>query len=720
MSLRDVTLKKEYRSFQDNISKDFYIPLLSLANLYQRAVGFFSSTALCVITPGLKKFVDNGGKIQLVASPKLSEEDLQAIKTGYEARDKVIQKALLREMKDALNQQEADRLKLLADLIASGVLDIKIVVTIDNNEIGMYHEKLGLIHDKDGNTVAFSGSMNESSNALCNNYEAFDVFCSWDDADFERIIGKQASFDAIWNNYEVGIEVEDFVDVKAEFIKRYKNAVVHGSGISDSIALVTYETQRLKLPENIQLYDYQIEAIDTWCTAGYRGIFDMATGTGKTFTGLGAVARLCENVEKLAIIIVCPYQHLVDQWVDDIKVFGMQPIIGYSSSPQKNFKKVLKTKIFDFNLGVIPYFCFICTNATFRKKEIQDLLNKVSEDAVLVVDEAHNFGAKDLSKTMGIEYKYRLALSATLERFNDEEGTNKLYRYFGEKCIEYSLERAIEEGKLTPYYYHPIVVYLSEDELAQYEKLTLQIAKCIVKKNGKTKLNQLGEQLAIKRSRIVAGAIEKCERLQELMQDYLHEDNMLIYCGATNLLEQDNDIADISADIRQIDYISQMLNFKLGMTTAQFTSCEDMEERRRRIHQFQSGQIQALVAIKCLDEGMNIPAIKTAFILASTTNPKEYIQRRGRVLRLAPGKQQAIIYDFVTLPRPLNTVLEKQVGGDLSLVKNELRRMYEFSRIAINSYDTVHIMDDIAEAYHLFSFLEELMLGHDEGGFEIE
>ena len=232
----------------------------------------------------------------------------------------------------------------------------------------------------------------------------------------------------------------------------------------------------------------------------------------------------------------------------------------------------------------------------------------------------------------------------------------------------------------------------------------------VKKKNGKTELNERGKKLAIKRARLIAGAVEKVTKLKELMQEHLDDKNMLVYCGASRLLEQTTEEIDITDDIRQIDYISRMLNFELNMETAQFTSKENMAERKRRIENFIEGNIQALVAIKCLDEGVNIPAIQTAFILASTTNPKEYIQRRGRVLRLFPGKEYAVIYDFVTLPRPLDQVpygIEEN-NGDLSLVKNELRRMYEFGRLSRNEYEAVHLMEDIADAYSLYDFIEGL------------
>ena len=725
MSLQDVELKKEYRSLRDNVPRDFYVPLLKLANLYQRAVGYFSSTALSAITPGLCAFIRNGGRIQIVASPKLSEDDVEAIEKGYKERNEVFQEALMRELDVDNHYRYANRLNLLANLIADNKLDIKIVTTKANNGVGMYHEKMGLIHDVEGNVVAFSGSMNETITALKDNYEAFDVFCSWNPEDMDRVLQKQNSFTAIWNDCEPNIEVVDFASVRKEIIQKYKIASIDYNldereweecveNTSESIDnLYVYEDKGFIKPKKIKLYDYQIEAIENWRVHRCRGIFDMATGTGKTYTGLSAAADLCCEVKRLAIFIVCPYQHLVEQWVGDIRVFGMNPIIGYSGSEQKNYKKQLKNAVFDFQLGVKNFFCFVCTNATFASKTIQNEVRKLGQDTLLLVDEAHNFGAAHLSKTLDMDFEYRLALSATLERHHDDVGTALLKSFFGEKCIEYPLDKAIQEGKLTPYEYHPVVVALSEVELEKYQALTAEIGKCLIKKrNGKTALNEKGKRLVLQRARVVAGAVEKVERLRDLMEVYKNDTNMLIYCGATHLLEQDTDEIEVDEDIRQIDYISRMLNFNFGMNTAQFTSREDSEERKQRIKAFADEEIQALVAIKCLDEGVNIPSIRTAFILASTTNPKEYIQRRGRVLRLYPGKDKAVIYDFITLPRPLDVVSNTSpefASREVTLVKNELRRMIEFKDMAQNAYKADHIVNEIIDTYGLYDFVEDGM-----------
>ena len=717
MSFQELDIKNEYRSLLDSVAKDFYIPLLSKAVKYQRAVGFFSSSCLVEISKGISELAKNGGKIQLVASPYLSDEDIEAIKSGYAMRDQVVKDAVRREMTEGKTPFEKARLNLLANLISDGVLDIKIAFTEDSDRMGMYHEKMGIITDAEGNRVAFAGSMNESATAMTLNYETIDVFCSWKGEE-DRVVAKENAFASIWNDTEPNIKIIEFPELKQEIIEKYKRSVpdfeIDKKEYSPDIDTVLhtdlgiYTEYGPKFPEWFKLHDYQDEAITEWQKRDYRGIFDMATGTGKTYTGLGALTTLSKNIDhKLAAIIVCPYQHLVEQWVEDILKFNIEPIIGYSESSQKDWQKRLKDAIRDQKLKVRgkEFFCFICTNATFSSDYVQTQLAKIKSDTLLMVDEAHNFGAPYLSCLLFDNYKYRLALSATLERHNDEEGTAKLYDFFGEKCIEYTLDRAIEEKKLTKYKYYPIVVTLTEEELEAYDNLSYEIGKCMMKgKNGKMKLSSRGERLALQRSRIVAGARNKVTMLEEVIQPYIHDKHILVYCGATKGLEQNQDRSDVdSEDIRQIDIVTDLLGNKLGMDVSQFTSKESVEEREVLKREFSAGDtLKVLIAIKCLDEGVNIPKIKTAFILASTTNPKEYIQRRGRVLRLAEGKEYAEIYDFITLPYGIEEVTSlttAQVKRNSTLVKNELRRAEEFSRIAVNMVESASLIDEIKDAY---------------------
>ncbi len=712
MGLRDVEIKNEYRSLIDNVAKDFYIPLLRQANLYKRAVGFFSSSALIEISKGIAGLVKNGGKIQLIASPFLSGDDVEAMRKGYELREKIIEDALLRQLHVTNGELERDRLNLLSHLIAQGVLDIKIALTENNGVLGMYHEKMGIIADSNGDIVAFSGSMNESATAIMLNYEAIDVFCSWR-GDTSRIDAKENAFTAIWNDVEPNIKTIAFPNLKDEIIRRYQTTA---NPPTVDIDLREFGSDLLKprragsvdvwirKPADISFYDYQIEAMQNWQNAGYRGIFDMATGTGKTLTALGALEVLSYGLQsRLGIVIVCPYQHLVEQWVDDIKAFGMKPLICYS---RYDWKKRFKSLLGDFGLGIVQNFCVITTNATFATDYFQHEIDKLTGDICLVVDEAHNLGATRQLECMKPLYKYRLALSATLERHYDAIGTQKLKDFFGDKCIEYTLERAIKEDKLTPYYYYPIPVYFESDELDDYNELTEKIVKMLQRtKQGEPMPKQV-EMLLIKRARIIAGARGKVSALKQLLQkSYLNENNILVYCGATRTNATATNTAVDDEEKRQIESVVNMMGNELGMRVTKFTSEEDAAEREIIKEDFSKGDmLQAVVAIRCLDEGVNIPGIKTAFILASSTNPKEYIQRRGRVLRKAAGKAVATIYDFVTLPRNID---ESMYGTDFlnseySLIRREYERMEDFARLSENPSEVILLQQKINAYYKLY------------------
>lgn len=742
MPFPSLQLQKEYRSPQHDVANEFFAPVLACSKIYKRSVGFFSSTSLEIITKGISSLVKNGGKIQIVASPKLSEEDIEAIRIGYDKKSEIIEKRLLGELESTDdNYFTNQRLNLLANLIAKDILSIKIAFKDNGSLVGIYHEKLGVFEDFEGNIIAFDGSMNESKTAMCYNYESINVYCGWLSEDKSRVELKIKAFDNIWNNTEENLKVVEFPSLTKRILDKYKTKDFNTEEIAEKLESLDKTEDRKKveykidrsnmigdvklpiaspklnipiIPYDVDLYDYQKDAIDEWSDNNFCGIFDMATGTGKTLTGLGAVTRCSEEHENnLAVIVVAPYQHLVEQWVEDIERFNIKPIIAYSTSFQKNWKDRLKRAIRDKKLRLKDkeFFLLVTTNATFKSNFVQEQINNIDGDILLVIDEAHNVGSVEFKKYLDSKFKYRLALSATLDRHNDEEGTDFLHNYFGKVCIHYDLERAIDENKLTPYKYFPVLVYLTEEELSEYKQISAEMINHLKKnKSGKMELDTYGQKLAIKRSRIVAGAQNKLDVFREQILPYKDKTNILVYCGATTVLPDSDsylnneDFEKSEMGERQIIAITKIMGNEMNMEVSRFTSEEDIETRKVITERFKSEKLQAIIAIKCLDEGVNIPSIKTAFILASTTNPKEYIQRRGRVLRKWPGKKYAELYDFVTLPRVLDTVLnytKEEIKGDLSLVKNELRRIKEFSSIAMNKMDSLSLIDEIQSTYQI-------------------
>lgn len=720
MSFRELSLLKHYKTYKNDIIKEFYTPVLQQAVQYQRAVGFFSSTALIDLTKGISGMIKNGGKIQFIVSPLLSQEDIDAINKGYEKK-KIIGEALMREFKEPENYFQEERLNWLAYLIEEGFLEIKVAFTPPDKEMGMYHEKVGIVTDEYGNKIVFTGSLNETINAFHNNYESIVVFNSWEESR-EYADEMQKDFETLWNDEDKDLEILEFPEVVKEKFKAWRKEKLN-LDIEEEEPSTKQKAKKgtPHMPDGFKLREYQLDAIESWRNHGYRGIFDMATGTGKTYTGLGAVVRLLEEKKRVAIIIVCPYQHLVEQWVEDIELFNMTPTIGYSASKQKNWKKRLENDVLDFLIGVIDTFCFVTTNATYSTNFVSNLMGQLGKDTLLLIDEAHNFGSSSLKRKLYPNIEYRLALSATLDRHGDEEGTQALKDYFGKKCIEYDLDRAIKEKKLTPYYYYPIVVYLDDEELEKYKEISYLASKeCHKDKHGKLKITEKGKRLLLQRARIVAGAKSKLDALRELMKKYKDDTHMLVYCGATRVQTFDADTSETDEEgERQIVAVSKILGKEFGMKVTHFTANESAEEREIIKRRFaMADPYQAIVAIKCLDEGVNIPSIKTAFILASTTNPKEYIQRRGRVLRLAKDKPYAVIYDFVTLTKPLDEVnpYSPDYNCERALARRELLRIKEFGEIAKNSRDSDDLINDLECAYAIST--EELEGSYDGDEFE--
>ena len=348
----------------------------------------------------------------------------------------------------------------------------------------------------------------------------------------------------------------------------------------------------------------------------------------------------------------------------------------------------------------------ITTNDTFAGEDIRQYIERFNDtqNVLLIVDEAHNFGSRQMINAMPWNVANRIALSATIKRHMDKSGTNKINEFFGEKCIEYSLERAIEEGNLVHYDFIPVPVVLSDYELSKYRQLSQKLKKYIIVKNGKIKISEAGKPIIYERTRLLAGAENKVALLMKLLEKYKNDNNILVYCGATSV--EDEDTGEI---FRQIDLVTKKLQTEYHMSVKRFTAEENLKERQNIKTYFAQGMYQVVTAIKCLDEGVNIPGIKTAFIMSSSRNPKEFVQRRGRLLRKSDNKKKAVIYDFITLPRDLDNIVPRDIEEDKAIIVGEVARMVEFGRLADNPEVTDDLVNQIMTAYDYFFDAEEEM-----------
>ena len=683
MSLREISLKSEYRSDRSDLVKDFYTPCLKNATQYWRAVGYFTSNGLALNAKGLSTFIRHGGQMNLVTGPKLMSDDIEAIRRGYEEKKQNIDPSLDCDFEQVFH----DRLMLLTWLIAHGYLNIKIACSSDSSTTyphAIYHEKTGVFLDENNNAVAFSGSSNETVGGLLNNFESIDVHWSWNDAQ-ERVQQKMDNFTRLWDNTTNKLEVIDFLTAVAE------DVLIH-QAVYETVQVETADKPEIieqtvpYLPKDIVLRKYQSEAIDAWFENRCRGLWEMATGTGKTITALSALTKLREEKEHLFVLIACPYQHLVDQWYKEAVRFGFEPILAYKNSA--TWVNRLNTALVRYNYGVRDVVCTITTQTTFIAETMQKLLSKLKRGAVLIADEVHHLGAERSRERLSDVFNYRLGLSATPNRWFDASGTTALKTYFGDTVYKFSLNKAIKNGYLCPYYYHPHLVELTDEEFEAYESLTERISK-LYHQVESGEISDALERLLIKRAMLLNQAENKLTKLAELLTDKtdsLH--HTLFYCAPG-----------------QIASILELLT-NLGLRVAKFTAEESAAERQELLKMFASGHLQALVAMRCLDEGVDVPSTRTAYILASSSNPKEFIQRRGRILRQSSGKEHAEIHDLIAVP-PVDyrQYLTATFRTERKIIGRELERFNEFAGIALNKFEARDKIWEIAKNYDLLGAL---------------
>ena len=682
LCLRDLPLRISYSSETDGLVRDFYTPCLGRAVLYRRAVGYFTSQGLVCAAQGIAALLNNGGKIRLIASPLLQDADIEAINKGYSDRQSVIQRATAEVLENIEDHISRSRLSALAWMISTGLLEVNLAVRVDNFgklSRGQYHEKIGVISDAEGDHVAFSGSPNETGGGLIDNFESIDVFWSWDDP-HGRVENKIERFERLWENETPGLSVINFTEVSKNLLDKYKQASRPRHDPQDNTQThegdsPDYKT-RPHLPSGIELRDYQRDAIRSWLSTEPKngvGIFKMATGTGKTITALAAALRLFDGKMLKGLIIVCPYQHLVTQWEEECKSFNIEAVTCFQA--RRKWEPQLDNLLYNVQVGEHPYVSCIVTNATFIADSFQRKLQSFPVNTLIIADEVHNMGAAKARTKLPPNIPLRIGLSATPERWFDDVGTQAIFDYFGEVCIELGLKEALDIGALCQYRYYPILVELTEDEQDEYLDLSSRVSRLMGQAESIEDEDSPLKALLIKRARLVATAENKLIELRRLMDDKRDISHMLVYCGDGKV-----DCPDSDEEIRQVRAVTQLLGNEMGIRVATYTAETDVRDRKERLESLETGRRQGLVAIKCLDEGVDVPSIETAVILASSTNPRQFIQRRGRILRNHPGKSDAVIYDMIVIP-PESTFT---MPSERRLMEKELRRFVEFADLAQN------------------------------------
>lgn len=672
MSFKDLDIKRSYISYgEENIADSLIKPALKHAKHYRRSVGFFSSGVLKAILPGVVSLSRNEGNIKLITSPKLSEDDIEAINIGYAKRDEILNNSVSLDFENAIEELSDEMLQLLVELIARGILDIKIAIT---EQVGDYHDKLGILEDCEGNVISFFGSANSSLNGYKNNYEKIRVARSWFDGELEVVEDEQSEFENLWNNNNPYVNVLEF---KESAQKKILQVQEKRKGIVES-------------NNPIKLRDYQDDAIKAWVNNEYHGFYVMATGTGKTWTAIYSAKRLTDK-HKAAIVICAPYKHLVKQWAEDVeKAFPKSKIIMVSSENQK-WETQLNEEIIRCRYNQDNQIIIISTIKSFYGDRFKNTINKYIGDKLLIVDEAHRFTNRP--ESLKTDYEYMLGLSATPYSGRSKESGNKLMEFFGGRVCNLPIEDVI--GKyLVNYNYYPIFVYANETDEAQFKYYSAKMAACFV--NGVLVDPEALSLHSRNRLRVISMSEEKTSNIDHILNQIKEEDHFIVYCGDGKLFDN-----NVNKELRHIQFIKGVLD-RHGYKPSQFTATENMYKRMELVDAFNKGEISALAAIRCLDEGINIPSIKSALILSSNNDYREFVQRRGRILRQYGDKEFANIYDVVLLPS-LDTPGMAQI---------ELRRYLEYAYLAINKDELLNQLDELLEEYSLTR--EDISMFDDE------
>ena len=653
LSILDLTT--EYRSLKEDPVREFYRPCLLNAICYKRAVGYFRSTVYNVIGASIVEFARRGGRAELICSPELSEEDIDSIALGYARKREVVGDRLFQQIEELLAAEEtAFNTRVLATLVSVGALEIKVAVRADRK--GLYHEKIGVFSDGVGNAVSFKGSANETWSGwhLQGNFESIEVFCSWRGGlEAERVRKHAAHFEALWAEHDPDIEVFSF---PAEAVAHLKKAAFEDLDAVDQKDVPPPEKRRTPLP-------HQEAAVSAWLSQGGRGIFEHATGSGKTFTALMAIRQHIECGQPALVVV--PSRLLLDQWASEIKDEIPEAALLLAGGGNNAWRAPHRLKGMTAADSAHGGRIVLATLQTASMDAFRDAVVD-GDHLLLVADEVHQIGSPQHARIMTLDAGSRLGLSATPVRYGDSDGTRRIFDYFGGTVPPpITLVDAIEAGRLVPYEYFPHALNLTAEEADEWRNYTDKIRREIVRQRpddaGVRPLSDKAKMLLIQRSRVAKKAANKVRLTCDVLKEHFEKgQSWLVYC------EDADQLAQVLAALRQegmipVEYHSKMEGDR-GATMSWFRSFGGI-----------------LVSIRCLDEGVDIPDVSHALILASSQNPRQFIQRRGRVLRRAPDKQVAVVLDAIVVP-----VSACDEPEQISLLKSELVRAIEFANHAIN------------------------------------
>ena len=716
-----------YDSNSSNKPEEFYLNGLYNSKSYDLLLGYFSSSAINVLSQGFAAFISNGGNMRLVINHILSEKD----KKAYERGDKEIYGETpfdltdLNSLKSTLNDYDQHFFECLSYLISKKRIQIKVVKP--KNKRGSSHYKSGVISD--GNeSVGFIGSCNFTSFGLIHNMENFIALFSWDKGistiqingitqkinslfdETDKSVDYLSSDDIvsdIQHTFNTGKEIEELIVQEEELIRK-KIDISQDPKIKKIFQkhekLIGLIKNSPRIPNNGKAREYQVEAYEKWCANDFKGVFAMATGTGKTFTALNCLLNEYNKTKRYRAVIVVPTTALVNQWEEECLNFNFKFVTKVSS--KEKWEK-------DMGIGITHSkfiensFIIIVTYSSFPRNKFQSYFKDLPDDTILIADEAHNIGSPNISKTLSsIKLQKRIGLSATPDRNYDEIGNKSINDFFNDSfpfIYSFTMKQALDNKWLCDYEYIPHLVELTEDEMNKYKKLTAQLVRmgCMDESNFDSSRKEKCKMKKLERKRIIHKASNKLNVYKEILEnEFSKRGNLkytLIYVPEGKEIDVDIEdyLEETEEDFKLIDEYTRIVS-GFGETVSQFTS--KTNNREYILNEFEEGKIDSLVSMKCLDEGVDVPRSELAIFCASTGNPRQFIQRRGRVLRKHKDKSIATIHDLVVIPK-INK--NTYTSDERNLIISELKRVIDFSKLSKNESETHKILKDLIILYDI-------------------
>lgn len=739
--LKDVVWASDgtYRPGEKFSPERFFNDGLKNSCSFDLQLGYFCSATISVLADGFATFISKGGNMRLVINQIVSKEDKDAITEGMMG-DVIdcMDLSDFNELRKTFDEYQEQFFKCLAYLIAQDRIEIRIIKP--KGKKGIAHTKSGQFRDGESVT-SFTGSANFTISGLFNNIEEIKIDRS-DSPDMmtqNRIVSQKEAFDAIMNEEREDIEylsakeletavaynyhdtsIDELLDVEMQLDKirlqrkADKAVLCDGEGVHDD---VHFEEKEPHFPYPSGPREYQQQAFENWKNNGQKGLFAMATGTGKTITSLNCLLEIYKRKGYYKAIILVPTQTLVEQWYQECKKFEFSNIyLVYSKNPHWRDEIELLHLKEDFNrANNVNSFIIISTYSSFVRSNVFGALNSFPKNkTLLIADEAHNMGSKRILDRMDhIAYLRRIGLSATPTRQFDDLGNYKINEFFGSTngyTFEFSMREAIDTEYLCRYYYYPHLVRLNDGEMTEYLKISRQLSKFYnYSSDTFTQSNDILMALLLKRKRIIHKAQQKEIVFEAILKErYKEKGNLkytLVYVPEGNKPDATADIFETSdmleTDEESAHLIDRYTRIVCGIskttTVKEFTS--NSAERAKILDDFAAGKLEVLTSMKCLDEGVDVPRSEMAIFCASTGNPRQFVQRRGRILRKHKDKHRAVIHDLIVAP--WISTAEESYKMERNMLETELKRVRDFASLSENADYAYIELEDITSYYNL-------------------